>query len=406
MPNRSTVLTAAVAALFLGVSNFACKCTTCEKKKDQQALAADAQNKPDKATHMTQSNTVEKKEFGKTKDGKSIEQYTLRNSKGVTCKVITYGATLTEVWTPDKAGKPGLITCAFDNFADYEKGHPFFGSIAGRYANRIAKGKFTLEGKEYTLAVNNGPNHLHGGKVGFDKAIWKATIMPTAGGQSVRFNHTSPDMDEGYPGKLDVEVIYTLTEQNELRIDYEAKTDKTTVVNLTNHAYWNLHGPGNGTVHDHVLHINADQYTAVDDTLIPTGELKNVEGTPLDFRKATAIGARISQIDAKIGGYDHNFVLKKSQPNTLSLAARVEDPDTGRVMEVHTTEPAVQLYTGNFLNDSNKVIGGKTVPKHGAFCLETQHYPDSPNKKDFPSTVLNEGDTFTSRTVHRFSVKK
>jgi aldose 1-epimerase len=405
MPSTK-LLAAAVAGLFVASSGFVagCKCTTCDKKRDQQAIAADTSRQTDKATNMTQSNTVEKKDFGKTKDGQTIEEYTLRNSKGVTCKIITYGATLTEVWTPDKAGKPGLITCAFDNFAAYEAGHPFFGSTVGRYANRIAKGKFTLEGKEYTLAVNNGPNHLHGGKKGFDKVVWKATVMPTAGGQSVRFNHTSPDMDEGYPGKLDVEVMFTLTEQNELRIDYEAKTDKTTVVNLTNHAYWNLHGPGNGTIGDHVLQINADQYTPVDATLIPTGELKNVEGTPLDFRKPTPIGARINQL-GDIGGYDHNFVLKKPQPGALSLAARVEDPDTGRVMEVHTTEPGVQLYTGNGLG-KEKVIGGKTVPRHGAFCLETQHYPDSPNKKDFPTTVLNEGDTFTSRTVHRFSVKR
>jgi aldose 1-epimerase len=402
---RTKLLAAAVAGAFLVTGSLACKCTNCDKKRDQQALAADTATQTDKATNMTQANTVQKREFGKTKDGQTIEEYTLRNSKGVTCKVITYGATLTEVWTPDKAGKPGLITCAFDNFAAYEAGHPFFGSTVGRYANRIGKGKFTLEGKEYTLAVNNGPNHLHGGRKGFDKAVWKATIMPTAGGQSVRLNHASPDMDEGYPGKLDVEVIFTLTEQNELRIDYEAKTDKTTVVNLTNHAYWNLHGPGNGTVYDHVMHINAEQVTAVDDTLIPTGELKSVEGTPLDFRQATPIGARIARIDPKIGGYDHNFVLKKGA-GQFGLAARVEDPDTGRVMEVHTTEPGVQLYTGNFLDGKNVVIGGKGVPKHGAFCLETQHYPDSPNKKDFPSTVLNEGDTFTSRTVHRFSVRK
>src|SRR5688500_18678954 len=343
---------------------------------------------------------ISKSDFGKTPDGQSVELYTLTNSKGMTAKIMTYGGILVELHAPDKNGKFANVNLGFDSLDKYVQHNPFFGAITGRVANRIAKGKFTLDGKEYTLAVNNGPNHLHGGKVGFDKRVWRATTRDVTGGAALVLTYLSKDMEEGYPGNLSTEVTYTLTNDNELRIDYKATTDKKTIVNLTNHAYWNLHGADSGTtILDHVLMINADRYTLGDDTLIPTGEIASVKGTPLDFTRPTPIGQRIDQFP-KIGGYDHNYVLN-GKAGEMKPAARVMDPDSGRVMEIHTTEPGVQLYTGIHLNKP----AGTNYVKYSAFCLETQHFPDSVNKPNFPSVVLEPGKTFASTTTHKFSAK-
>ena len=348
---------------------------------------------------------ITKSDFGKTQDGKAVELYTLTNKGGLVAKVTTYGALLTEMRAPDRDGKVGNVTLGFDNLDAYLAGHPFFGATAGRYANRIAKGKFSLDGKEYTLKTNNGPNHLHGGEKGFDKVVWTAKPLEGPDGPAVEFSYRSADGEEGYPGNLDIAVTYTLTHDNELRFDYKATTDKPTVVNPTNHSYWNLAGESAGSVLSHVLTIDADKYTPVDATSIPTGELKPVEGTPFDFRKPTPVGARIGQLDNDPQGYDHNFALNHPA-GQLGMAARLEDPKSGRVMEVWTTEPGVQLYTGNYLDGKQKGREGRPYEKHAALCLETQHFPDSPNREAFPSTRLNPGSTFTSRTTHKFSVKK
>lgn len=347
---------------------------------------------------------VEKIVFGKTADGKPVDLYVLTNSKGMTAKVMTYGATLTALTAPDRDGKFDEVTLGFDDLKSYLAGHPFFGSTAGRVANRIAKGRFTLDGKEYKLATNNGPNHLHGGTKGFDKAMWNAEPVPAADGAAVKFTYRSPDGEEGYPGNLSVAVIYTLTNQNELKIHYAATTDKATPVNLTNHAYFNLGGVKAGTILDHELQLEADRYTPADATLIPTGQIESVKGTPLDFTKPTAIGARIGQIKADPVGYDHNFVLN-SGGKSLALAARVYEPKTGRIMEMFTTEPGVQFYTGNFLDGKIKGKSGVVYPKHQGFCLEAQHFPDSVNQPKFPSVVLTPGKTYKQTTIYKFSAK-
>jgi aldose 1-epimerase len=345
---------------------------------------------------------VEKTSFGKLPDGSEVDQYTLRNSKGAVAKVITYGATLTELWMPDKSGKNADVVLGFDNLAGYAGDEPYFGATVGRYANRIAKGKFSLDGKEYSLFINNGPNALHGGKVGFSRKIWKAEPLKLAHGAAMKFTYVSPDGEEGYPGTLTVNVTYELTDDNALKITYHASTDKPTVVNLTNHSYFNLSGAGSGDILKDVLELNANRYTPVDDGMIPTGELKSVEGTPFDFRKPTAIGARSGDLPG-IAGYDHNFIVN-GEPGKLREAAEVSDPVSGREVEVWTTEPAVQLYISLGLDGSNKGIGG-AYQKFGAFCLETQHYPDSPNHPKFPSTVVNPGKDFHSETVYKFSAK-
>ena len=350
--------------------------------------------------------SITKKPFGKTKDGKTVEIYSLKNSNGLSADIMTYGGTVVSLHVPDKSGKMGDVVLGFDTVAEYEEKSPYFGCITGRYANRIAKGKFMLGGEEYTLATNNEPNHLHGGLKGLDKQVWKASSKETPKGPAVIFTHTSPDGDEGYPGALSMEVTYTLTNDNSLRIDYKATTDKVTVVNLTNHSYFNLGGHGNGTILDHHLTLYADTYTPTDATAIPIGELAPVEGTPFDFRTATAIGKRIGSPDTQIRygkGYDHNYVVNGA-PGTLRRAAVVHDPKSGRVMEISTTEPGIQLYTGNFL-DGLAGKGGKTYVHRGALCLETQHFPDSPNQKSFPSVVLRPGATYTHTTVHKFSVR-
>lgn len=343
--------------------------------------------------------------FGKTADGKDVTQYTLVNA-GITAKVITYGALLTELHVPDANGKVDDVVLGFDNVKQYETESPYFGCTTGRVANRIAKGKFTLDGKEYTLAINNDPNTLHGGKEGFNKKIWAATPLTTKEGPAVKFAYTSPDGEEGYPGNLAVEVTYTLTNNAELRIDYKATTDKATPVNLTHHTYFNLAGQGSGDVLKHELQLMADHYTPVDATLIPTGKIEKVEGTVLDFRRPAPIGGRIHKLPANPttkdpGGYDLNYVLN-NQTGNVALAAKLRDPSSGRVMEIWTDEPGIQLYTGNYLDGTLTGKGGKVYKKHYGLCLETQHYPDSINQPQFPSTVLKPGETYTQTCTHKF----
>ncbi|MHB1425612.1 MAG: aldose epimerase family protein [Gemmataceae bacterium] len=349
---------------------------------------------------------VKTEAFGKTSDGVAVEQYTLTNAAGTTAKIITYGAILTELDVPDRDGKLGDVVLGFDNLKDYLERSPHFGSTVGRVANRIAKGRFTLDGKEYTLAVNNGPNSLHGGLKGFDKVVWKAVPKEVPNGAAVEFSYVSKDGEEGYPGNLMVTVVYTLTNDNALRIDYTATTDKATPVNLTNHSYFNLAGTKSGDVLDHELTIAADKYTPADDTLIPTGEIKPVKDTPLDFTKPHKIGERIEQLRSSPGGgYDHNFVLNRGGKEEPALAARVTEPKTGRIMEMLTTEPAVQFYTGNYLNGTLTGRGGVVYKKHAGFCLEAQHFPDSVHHENFPSIVLKPGKTYKQTTIYKFSAK-
>jgi len=347
---------------------------------------------------------ITKEHFGKTTTGQAVYTYTLMNSSGLSARVMTYGALLTHLEVPDKNGNLADVVLGFDDLEAYLGGHPHFGCTTGRVANRIAGGKFTLDSKEYTLAINNGPNHLHGGIFGLDKRIWKAREMEDKAGPSVRFTYRSPDGEEGYPGNLDIEVTYTLTNAGELVIDYKAETDKATPVNLTNHSYFNLAGAGNGTILDHALLIEADRYTPTDDTLIPTGEIVPVSGTVMDFTQLTRIGARIDQLSGDPGGYDHNYVLN-GEIGKLALAARVVEPRSGRVLEILTTEPAVQLYTGNHLEGTITGKGGKVYRKRGGLCLETQHFPDSVNHPNFPSTILQPGEIYRQKTIYRFSVE-
>lgn len=354
--------------------------------------------------------SISHKPFGTLKSGKAVEIHHLDNGKGVRAGIITLGGIIVSLEVPDRDGRSGDIVLGFDTLAEYEAGHPFFGCITGRYANRIAKGRFTLDGREYQVPVNNGPNSLHGGNEGFDKKVWNVRASEVRDGRpTLVLTYTSPDGEEGYPGKLDTTVTYQLTPEGELRIDYEAVTDKPTVVNLTNHTYFNLAGDGSGPVSDHLLTLHCSRYTDTDPNLIPTGELKPVAGTPLDFRKPERIGARIDQTDFKPleygAGYDHNFVIDGAA-GTLRRAARVEDPSSGRVMECLTTAPAVQLYTANHMTETIRGKGGRTYGRRGALCLETQHYPDSPNHPDFPSTVLRPGETYRHTTVYRFSTSQ
>jgi aldose 1-epimerase len=349
---------------------------------------------------------VSKADFGKTPGGTAVQIFTLTNEHGLEARISTYGGAVVSLKTPDRAGKMADIVLGFDSLEGYlNPAEPYFGALIGRYGNRIGHAKFTLNGKQYTLPVNNGENTLHGGNKGFDKVVWTPRELPDGG---LELTYTSKDGEEGFPGTLKTTVEYHLTAANELKIDYTATTDKDTVLNLTNHSYWNLKGAGNGTILDHVLTIKASKFTPVDSGLIPTGELKPVAGTPFDFTTPPVVGARIEQKDEQLklgNGYDHNFVLDRSGSG-LSLAARVEEPASGRVMEVETTEPAVQFYTGNFLDGTLKGKGGHVYQQRAALCLETQHYPDSPNKPSFPTTVLKAGQTYKSTTVYRFSVAK
>jgi aldose 1-epimerase len=341
--------------------------------------------------------------FGKTPQGQEVKLYTLRNANGMTAGVMTYGATVVSLHAPDGKGRMKDIVLGYDHLDGYIENNPYFGSIVGRYGNRIAKGKFTLDGVEYTLATNNNENHLHGGIVGFDKVVWDHKPVWKSDGVGVELTYLSKDGEEGYPGNLKSTVTYTLTNKNELRVDYVATTDKATPVNLTHHGYFNLTG-GERDILGHVLMLNADRFTPVDAGLIPTGELQPVKGTPMDFTKATPIGERIDadyeQLKAG-GGYDHNWVLNR-RGTGLSLAARVTEPTTGRVMEVYTTEPGIQFYAGNFLDGTITGKGGTVYNHRWGFCLETQHYPDSPNQPNFPSTILRPGDRYETTTVYRF----
>jgi aldose 1-epimerase len=345
--------------------------------------------------------SIAKTSFGKTEDGQEIDLYTCTNANGLVVKLTNYGAIVVSVETPDRDGKLANITLGFDKLDGYLQRHPYFGATVGRYCNRIAKGKFTLDGQEYTLATNNGENHLHGGVAGFDKQVWKAEEVKSDESVGIRFTRRSVDGEEGYPGNLDAAVTYTLTNANELRMEFSATTDKATPCNLTNHNYWNLAGAGSGTNENHELQLESDKYLPVDDGLIPTGELADVKGTPLDFSSPHKIGERLKQIEADPVGYDHCFVLR-SQDGSLALAARVKDASSGRVMEILTTQPGIQLYSGNFL-DGSEGAGG--FNQYGAFCLETQHYPDSPNQPTFPTTILKPGETYKQTTVHKFSVE-
>jgi aldose 1-epimerase len=348
---------------------------------------------------------VVKVPFGKTREGKAVDLYVLTNSKGMTVKVMTYGAAITELWVPDKDGKLADVMLGFDDIKGYQRpGNPFFGCVVGRYANRIAKGQFMLGGKVYKLAINNSPNHLHGGKVGFDKFVWKGAISKK-GKVAAVFARISPDGEEGYPGKLQVEVRYELTDDNALKISYLATTDKPTVVNLSNHAYFNLAGHDKGDILGHEMQLFASKITPTDDTLIPTGKITPVKGTPYDFTEPMTIGSRIKEIKGNPGGYDINYVIDGWDGKKLNRAARVREPKSGRVMETLTTEPGVQFYTGNFLDGTAKGKGGAVYRKHAGFCLEAQHYPDSPNQKDFPSVVLKPGQKYRQTTVYRFSAK-
>jgi aldose 1-epimerase len=354
---------------------------------------------------MNAATKLTRADFGETPDGTPVAIYTLTNKHGMEAGITTYGGRVVSLKTPDRKGAMGDVVLGFDSVAGYvANAGPFFGALIGRYGNRIGGARFTLDGVEYKVDQNDGANSLHGGARGFDKAVWTAKELADGG---LELTYLSKDGEEGFPGNLKATVTYRLTDANELRIDYAATTDKTTVVNLTNHSYFNLKGAGEGDILGHLLMLNADRFTPVDSGLIPTGELRAVNGTPFDFRKPTAIGARIDQDNEqlKLGhGYDHNWVLNR-RGGGLSLAARVEEPSTGRVLEVLTTEPGIQFYTGNFLDGTIVGKGGRAYGLRSGFCLETQHFPDSPNKPQFPSTVLKPGGKYHSTTVFRFSVK-
>lgn len=393
----ATLILAAAAICMPGCNNK-------EADKDQPPADSNATPNATQEAKETPVMSATQESFGQTAEGREVDLYTLTNSNGLKARITNYGAILVSLEVPDRTGKLDDITLGFDTLDGYLGTHPYFGAVVGRYANRIGGAKFVLDGVEYELAANdNDENHLHGGKKGFDKVVWKLEELKTEGRSAqLKLSYISEDGEEGYPGNLACSVTYALTEDNELQISYEADTDKKTVVNLTNHTYFNLAGQGTGDVLGHELMLNADKYTVVDEGLIPTGENRDVKGTPMDFTIAASIGSRIEQTGA---GYDHNYVLN-SGGGSLVLAARVYEPTTGRVMEVSTTQPGVQLYTGNFLDGSLTGKGGKKYEKNYAFCLETQHFPDSPNKPDFPSVVLNPGQKYATATVFKFSVRQ
>ena len=351
---------------------------------------------------------MEKKAFGTTPDGKAADLYTLKNKNGMEVSITDYGGIVTSIRVPDHSGKMADVVLGYDTLDGYVADKVYFGALVGRYCNRIGHAEFSIDGTKYTLAKNNGDNTLHGGIKGFNKALWDARDVSKGNEPALELTYLSKDGEEGFPGNLKVTVVFTLTGKNELKIDYSATTDKKTVVNLTNHSYFNLAGQGSGDILKTVLRIEADKITPVDSGLIPTGELKSVQGTPFDFRKPTAIGERINADDdqLKLGkGYDHNFVLIKNKPNGLTLAARAEESTSGRVLEVWTTEPGIQLYTGNFLDGSIHGKGGVAYTQRSAFCLETQHFPDSPNHPKFPSTLLAPGQRYHTTTIYKFSTK-
>ena len=349
---------------------------------------------------------IKKQAFGTVPEGR-VDLYTMTNSRGMEVRAMNYGGIIVSLRVPDKKGVLADVVLGFDTLDAYLNNKPYFGAIIGRYANRIANGKFTLNGAEYRLARNNGMNSLHGGLKGFDKVLWRGEQFENNQGIGVVFTYTSKNGEEGYPGNLKAKVTYTLTDQSELQIEYQATTDEATPVNLTNHSYFNLASEGNGDILKHNLILNADRFTPVDSTLIPAGELRSVAGTPFDFTKPTAIGARIDTNNEQLAiahGYDHNFVLSR-KGSGLELAGRVHEPQTGRALEVYTTEPGVQFYTGNVLDGTITGKHGHAYNKHAGLCLETQHFPDSPNHSNFPWTILKPEQTYNSRTVYKFSAE-
>src|SRR5829696_6606207 len=349
--------------------------------------------------------TITKTSFGKTSAGEAVDLYTLRNANGVEATITNYGGIVVSLQVPDRNGKFADVVLGFSDLESYTKPHPYFGAIIGRYGNRIAKGRFKLNGVEYKLAVNNGENHLHGGIKGFDKVVWTGSETKTKAGPAVVLTYLSKDGEEGYPGNLQVRVVYTLTNNNELKIDYSATSDKDTVTNLTHHSYFNLAGEGNGDILNHRVLINATRFVPTDAGSIPTGELRSVTGTPFDFLKLTAIGARINQDEEQLklgNGYDHTWIIN-GRAGTLRLAAQAFEPTSGRRMQVWTTEPGMQFYTGNFLDGTLTGKSGKIYQRRYGFCFETQHYPDSPNQPAFPTTTLKKGTTYRSTTIYRFS---
>lgn len=364
-------------------------CTSPDKKTEQTSST-------DEATIME----IKKAPFGTAPDGQEVHQYTLTNAGGMTVKITNYGAIVTSILAPDREGNMGQVVLGFDSITGYIPNEPHFGGIAGRFANRIAKGRFTLDGQEYNVTINDAPNHLHGGNTGFDRVVWTAEEL--ADQNAIRLTYASKDGEEGYPGNLTAVVTYTLTEDNSLQIDYEATTDKATPVNLTNHSYFNLSGGKEKDILNHLVTIHADQYTAVDETLIPTGELPQVKGTPYDFTMPQPVGTRINNLEGY--GYDLNYVIRNGD-NTLTHAATVEEPTTGRVLEVYTTQPGIQLYTGYHLNGT--LTGHNNMPyiRYAGLCLEAQHYPDSPNQENFPSAVIRPGEKYSETTVYKFSAK-
>jgi aldose 1-epimerase len=346
--------------------------------------------------------SISRSSYGTTPDGRAVDLYTLTNADGLVCKVINYGAIITELHVPDRSGKLGDVVLGFDNLTQYIDRNPFFGCVVGRVANRIANGQFKLEGKTYTLPINKAPNCLHGGPRGFDKAVWNAQGAEGPGGPALVFSHVSPDGDEGFPGALTVRMTYTLTNRNELRFDYEATTDRTTPVNLTNHSYFNL--ACKGDVLGQTLQLRAARYTPADDTMIPTGVFAEVAGGPLDFTLAKPIGRDLNRVPGKTNGFDHNFVIDGGGRSVVP-AATAHDPLSGRTMDVSTDQPGVQLYSSNDFDGTLAGKGGVIFQLHTAFCLETQHYPDSVNRREFPSTILHPGETYRSTTVYAFSTK-
>ncbi|MUP46039.1 galactose mutarotase [Gramella sp. BOM4] len=387
--------------LFLALTLVFVQCK--EKNKDSENLPENQKKNSENTMKII------KNDFGKTAAGEAVEQYTISNEAGLEMSVISYGGIITHLKVPNKNGVYEDVVLGFNNIQDYENGSPYFGAIIGRYGNRIADAKFSLDGKEYQLEKNDGPNSLHGGEKGFDKVIWNVEPATSGDSASLKLTYTSKDGEGGFPGNLETTVTYTLTSDNELQIQYEATTDKKTVVNLTQHSYFNLSGDFSEKILDHIVEINADQYLPVDETLIPTGELKSVEGTPFDFTEPTPVAEGMKQEDSneqlKRGpGFDHCWVLNE-QDSGMRFAASAYEPESGRYMEVITNEPAMQFYIGNFLDGSLPAKGGGNYEKRTGFCMETQHYPDSPNQQNFPSTVLEPGETYTSATTYKFSVK-
>lgn len=385
-----------MSGLLMGLLALNMACSGSSEKKEEVAEVVEEE----------QELIVTKSNFGSYK-GITADLYTLKNANGVEVGITNYGGIVVSIRVPDKEGNIEDITLGFDSLSGYlQQGVPYFGAIIGRYGNRIADGKFELDGVEYQLAKNDGPNHLHGGAKGFDKVLWEASEFKTDDAVGVKLNYLSKDMEEGYPGNLDVTVTYSLNEENELLIDYKANTDKKTIINLTNHAYFNLSGDLGEKVLDHVVMINAERFLPVSSTLIPTGELKPVEGTPFDFTDPTAIGKRIEADDQQLKyglGYDHAWVLE-GEAGEMRLAAAVYEPESGRYMEVETVEPAIQFYTGNFL-DGTLSGKGELFQHRSGFCLETEAFPDAPNQPAFPSVELAPGDTYTTSSIYRFSVK-